>query len=92
MPRGERRRFEALRDDRLLAAYRGLPVDVRALADKNFELLKSDPQHPSLQFKPIGRFRSVRVGLHYRALGVEVPDGVSWFWIGTHAEYDRLVG
>ena len=74
------------------AAYRGLPADVREVADKNYELLKADLQHPSLQFKAIGRFRSVRVGLHYRALGVEVPDGVSWFWIGTHAEYDRLVG
>jgi len=72
--------------------YRTLPSDVRDLANKNFELLKSDPQHPSLQFKTLGRFRSVRVGLRYRALGVEVPDGVSWFWIGTHAEYDRLVG
>lgn len=74
------------------AAYRALPGDVRELADKNYHLLKSDPHHPSLQFKTIGRFRSVRVGLHYRALGVEVSDGVSWFWIGTHAEYDRLIG
>jgi hypothetical protein len=64
---------------------------VRALADKSFELLKSDPHHPSLRFKRVGRFRSVRVGLHYRALAVEVPDGVLWFWIGTHAEYDDLV-
>jgi hypothetical protein len=73
-------------------AYRGLPADVRELADKNYQLLMKDPQHPSLQFKTIGRFRSVRVGLRYRALGVEVPDGVTWFWIGTHAEYDRLIG
>ena len=35
---------------------------------------------------------SVRVGLHYRALGIAVADGASWFWIGTHAAYDRLVG
>ena len=27
-----------------------------------------------------------------RALGVPVPEGVQWFWIGTHAEYDRLIG
>ena len=64
---------------------------MRELADKNFELLKTDPQHPSLHFKIVGEYRSVRVGLRYRALGVEVPDGISWFWIGTHAEYDRLV-
>src|ERR1039457_6348058 len=31
----------------------------------------------------------VLVGSH-RAIGVEVPDGVLWFWIGTHSEYDSL--
>jgi hypothetical protein len=47
-----------------------------------------------LQFKSVGagRFRSVRVGLHYRALGIPVEEGVQWFWIGSHAEYDRLIG
>jgi hypothetical protein len=35
----------------------------RAPADKNYALLKENPQHPSLQFKKIGRFWSVRVGL-----------------------------
>ena len=35
---------------------------------------------------------SVRVGLHHRVIGVEAPDGVLWFWIGAHAEYDILVG
>jgi hypothetical protein len=43
------------------ATYRALPGDIRDLADKNFELLKSDPQHPPLQFKTVGRFRSVRL-------------------------------
>jgi hypothetical protein len=73
-------------------AYRALPAEVQALADKSFELLKSDFRHPSLHFKRVGEFYSVRVGLHYRALGVAVADGVSWFWVGTHAAYDRLVG
>lgn len=65
---------------------------MQILADKNFELLKSNPSHPSLHLKQVGRFRSVRVGIHYRALGVDIPDGIVWFWIGTHAEYDALVG
>ena len=73
-------------------AYQELPEQVRALADKQFQLLKSDPQHPSLHFKRIGRFYSARVGAHYRALAVEAPDGVLWFWIGSHAEYDRIAG
>jgi hypothetical protein len=76
---------------RFWRCYDGLPGRVRDLADKSFELLKADPKHPSLRFKQVGRFRSVRVGLHYRALGVEADDGIVWFWIGTHAEYDGLV-
>ena len=71
--------------------YRQLPNPVRELADKSFALLKADPHHPSLRFKKVGRFWSARVGLYYRALGVEAPDGVLWFWIGSHADYDKLV-
>ncbi len=36
--------------------YKALPKDVRDLADKNFELLKANPKHPSLHFKQIGNF------------------------------------
>ena len=72
--------------------YRALPAEVRQLADENYALLKSDPAHPSLHYKKVGRFRSVRVGLHYRALAVEAGEDVVWFWIGHHAEYDRLIG
>jgi hypothetical protein len=71
--------------------YKQHPQTVRDLADANFELLKHNPRHPSLHFKQIGQFWSVRVGLHYRALGVSVPDGVVWFWIGNHTDYDRLI-
>jgi hypothetical protein len=72
--------------------YEALPAHIRALADKNYSLLKRDPNHPSLHFRQVGRYWSVRVGAHYRALGVNVKDGVLWFWIGSHAEYDRLIG
>lgn len=72
--------------------YRALPVEVRDIADKTFSLLKADSRHPSLHLKKVGRFWSARVGLHYRALAVEVPDGLLWFWIGTHTDYDKTVG
>ncbi len=74
--------------------YQQLPKEVQELADKNFKLLKSNPYHPSLQFKKIGDTQSlwsVRVGAHYRALGREKREGIVWFWIGTHAEYDKLL-
>ena len=79
---------------RFWRCYRQLPREVQALADKNFRLLKRDPYHPSLHFKQIGdtqQLWSVRVGAHYRALGREKSEGIVWFWIGTHAEYDKLL-
>jgi len=77
---------------RFWALYQALPDEVRALADKNYALLKDNPQHPSLHFKRIGGLWSVRVGARYRALGTDVDGGVVWFWIGTHGEYDKIVG
>lgn len=79
---------------RFWQAYRQLPSVVQELADKNYELLRTDPYHPSLHFKRVGKRKhlwSVRVGQHYRALSVNDPRGVIWFWIGTHADYDTLL-
>jgi hypothetical protein len=74
------------------ACYGALPKSVRDLADKNYELLKSNPAHPSLHFKKVGKYRAVRIGLQYRALAVEAGDDLLWFWIGAHSEYDKLIG
>ena len=71
--------------------YNKLPESVQQLADKNYELLKANSTHPSLQFKKVGNYWSVRVGRRYRALAVEVDDGLLWFWVGSHADYDKLV-
>ena len=73
-------------------AYNSLPPHIRELADKNFVHLKENPRHPSLNFKKVDRFWSVRIGMRYRALGMEVDGGVLWFWIGSHADYDSLIG
>lgn len=77
---------------RFWACHAKLPAPIRDLADKNFQILKSDPQHPSLHFKKVGPYRSVRVGLSYRALATEIEGDLVWFWIGSHAEYDTLLG
>jgi len=70
--------------------YKNLPDSIQELADKNFELLKADSKHPSLHLKKVGKYWSARVGIKYRALGVEIDEGMLWFWIGTHAEYDKM--
>lgn len=72
--------------------YESLPPRVRDVADKNFELLKQDPRHPSLQLKKVDRFWSVRVGSGHRALAVQEGSVLVWFWIGDHDEYNRIIG
>ena len=83
-----------LTTERFWDCFNSLPKRIQDLALSNDELLKQNSEHPSLQFKQVshGRFRSVRVGAHYRALGVPIPEGVQWFWIRSHAEYDALIG
>ena len=71
--------------------YNALPHEVRELADKNYELLKANPNHPSLHFRNIDGLWSVRIGIHYRALARMRSDGLYWYWIGSHADYDKLM-
>ena len=71
--------------------YHALPVDIQHQSDQCFKLMKSDPHHPSIHLKKVGRFWSARIGLYYRALGIDTPEAIVWFWIGSHSEYDRLI-
>jgi hypothetical protein len=82
---------EALRQPVVLGGLCKASGNIRTLADKNYALLKENPRHPSLQLKKVGRFWSVRVGIRYRALAVEVDAGLLWFWIGSHADYDAII-
>ncbi len=79
---------------RFRALYAVLPAHVQRQAREAYRLFQRDPAHPGLHFKPVNAdppTYSARVGISYRALGVLERDTVIWFWIGSHAEYDRLV-
>jgi hypothetical protein len=48
--------------------------------------------HPSLHWKRIsGAVWSARVSYQYRAVARVNGEDVLWFWIGSHAGYDRLL-
>jgi hypothetical protein len=71
-----------------------LPEPVRELARKNYKLWRANPSHPSLRSKRVHRVEplySARVGIGYRVLGLLDGDTVTWFWIGSHDEYERLI-
>ena len=60
-------------------------------AYKQFTLFIANPQHPSIQLKPVGQFWSARVTDAYRALAIREASVFTWFWIGPHDEYMRLL-
>lgn len=72
--------------------YHELPAEVQRLADRAFETLRADSRHPSLHLKRVKWYWTARVGLHHRAVAVDATDGLLWFWIGSHADYDKLIG
>jgi hypothetical protein len=55
---------------RFWGSYNSFEPEVKKLADKNFDLLKNHPSHPSLKFEKVGNFWSARVGLKHRALAI----------------------
>jgi hypothetical protein len=71
--------------------YRRLPTAIQARARKQYGLWAAYPHHPSLRFKKVGDYWSARVTGAYRAVGIRDGDTIVWFFIGTHAEYDRLL-
>ncbi|MBE9200783.1 MULTISPECIES: hypothetical protein [unclassified Nodularia (in: cyanobacteria)] len=71
-----------------------IPLSVQEQATKVYSLWRSDPYHHSLQFKRVSQRQpiySARVGINYRVLGLLEENHIYWFWIGTHAEYDKLL-
>ena len=71
--------------------FNKLPKFTQNVARNNFKFLKDDERHPSLHYKKVKQFRSVRAGIHYRALGIESGNDIIWFWIGSHADYDKII-
>ena len=75
--------------------FDALPEDAQSQPVAAYELWSRDHRHSSLRFKKINdklSLYSVRIGLHYRAIGKLEGDSIKWFWIGTNAEYDRMLG
>lgn len=75
-------------------AFAELPVSIQEQARTAYRQFMRDPLHPSLRFKPVHSrlpIYSARVGKGYRAVGQRDENGVVWFWIGSHADYNKLL-
>jgi hypothetical protein len=71
-----------------------LPAQVRRQVREAYRFFPRSPSHPGLHFKQVRSdppVYSVRVGIGYRAVGVLDGQTMVWFWVGSHADYDRLL-
>jgi hypothetical protein len=85
----------SLLTDDFRACFAALPAEVREQARQAYQRWRENPAHPGLRYKPVrGQpgLWSVRVGRGWRALGRVDGDTITWFWIGSHADYDGLIG
>ncbi len=74
--------------------FAALPARAQRQARESYRLFRENPTHPGLRLKQVCReplVYSARVGIGYRSLGAVAGNEVIWFWIGTHADYDRLL-
>lgn len=74
--------------------FADLPKQVQQQARTAYRQFQEDPNYPSLCFKKVHPelpIYSARISKNYRAVGQVDGDTVIWFWIGSHAEYDRLL-
>jgi hypothetical protein len=71
-----------------------LPVNIRKQAAIAYRRFQVDPNYPGLHFKkvhPTLPIYSARINDDYRVLGQPRENGIVWFWVGKHAEYERLL-
>ena len=75
--------------------FADLPEQVQQQTRGAYRQFKEDPSHPSLRFKKVHPdlpIYSARITKNYRAVGQLHGDTVIWFWVGSHADYDKLLG
>ena len=75
-------------------AFNKLPEKIQNEAREKFKEWKINPFQENLKFKKIHSAKevySVRIGTGWRSLGIKENNGIVWFWIGSHSEYDNLL-
>ncbi|AFZ57971.1 hypothetical protein H6G54_24390 [Anabaena cylindrica FACHB-243] len=75
--------------------FADLPEQVQEQTRSAYRQFTKDPTHPSLRFKKVHPdlpIYSARISKNYRAVGQLDGDTIIWFWVGSHAEYDKLLG
>lgn len=79
---------------RFKKCFKKLPREIQKDAVSAYKEWKRNPYSPQLKFerkkhqKPI---YSVSIGLNWRALGLLNGNVITWFWIGSHEDYNNML-
>jgi len=71
-----------------------LPDEVQKQAKSSYRAWRKNVWASNFEFKRVHSskpFYPVRVNYSYRAVGIRNGNEVSWFCIGSHADYDNVV-
>jgi len=74
--------------------FKGLPKKIQKKAKENYKLWEIEPFNPILRFKQVHPTRpiwSIAIGYRWRALGLKNDNMISWFWIGSHEDYNNII-
>jgi hypothetical protein len=72
--------------------YKDLPESIRRSAQEAFRTFQDNPAHFSLSLE---RLRcdpdswAVRITRNYRAVGIKTGNTMTWYWIGSHSDFDK---
>ncbi len=80
--------------ERFRKAFEKLPTDVQHQAKVVFKKWKENPYYKSLHFKKVHATKpiySIRIGIDWRAVCINQDENIVWFWIGSHAEYNKII-
>lgn len=78
--------------DRFWQLYHALPAPIRQAAREAYRQFAIDPSHPGLHFHKLEGHPdvwAVRIIRDYRAVGLKEGDTVTWFWVGSHQDFNR---
>jgi len=76
------------------AAFNDLPEVIQKRTVAALKSWQTDPRHPGLRFKKLHSNRpiySIRVNKSHRVVGELNDATMTWFWVGPHDEYIKLI-
>ena len=72
-----------------------LLTNIRRQAKEAYRLFRENSRHPSLRFKKVHNtdpIYAAHININYRVVGIVDNGEITWFWIGPHTEYEKLLG